>query len=72
MKANGYVTKRGETWHYLVQDCYGKYVLIDNTNDWRKIFDSCYFDTAAVRRIEGAGHKLSNSYMQLVNKAAGL
>jgi len=71
MKAKGYVTKRGDTWHYLVQDRHGKCVLIDNTNDWRKIFDSCYFDTAAVRRIEGAGHKLQYSYPQLVDKAAG-
>lgn len=68
--AKGTVVKRGSAWHYIVRDRHGKYVLSDNTNDWRKIFDSCYFDTAAIRRIEGAGHKLRHSYPQLVEKVA--
>ena len=69
MKAKAFVGKRGKTWSYIVFDSTGKHVLSDNTNDWRRMFDDAFFDAAAVRRIEGAGHKLKHSYPKLVDKA---
>lgn len=70
MKAKAFVGKRGGTWYYKVFDSTGKHVLSDNTNDWRKMFDHAFFDAAAVRRVEGAGHKIKHSYDRLVQKAA--
>lgn len=69
MKAKGFVAKRGGTWYYRVDDSTGKYVLSDNTNNWRRMFDAAFRDAAAVRRIESAGHTLQYSYPQLVEKA---
>ena len=67
--SKGYVFKRGNCWYYDVYDGKDKPVLMDNTGNWRIIFDSCFFGTAAVRRIESAGHRLKYSYPQLVEKA---
>jgi len=72
MKAKAFIGKRGDTWKYVVFDRHGRHVLSDNTNNWRKMFDAAYFDTAAVRRIESAGHKLKHTYPELVDMAAGL
>lgn len=69
MSAKGFVGKRDDTWFYQVHDSTGKTVLSDNTNNWQRIFDSAFFDTAVVRRIEGAGHKLQHSYPTLVEMA---
>jgi hypothetical protein len=69
MRAKAFVGKRGGTWFYQVHDSTGKTVLGDNTNNWRRIFDAALFDTAAVRRIEGAGHRLKHSYPALVEMA---
>jgi hypothetical protein len=69
MRAKAFLRKRGDAWSYIVFDSTGKYVLSDNTGNWRKIFDAAYFDAAAIRRIEGAGHKLKHSYPKLVDKA---
>jgi hypothetical protein len=70
--SKGYVYKRGNCWFHEVQDRSGKPVLMDNTGNWRIIFDACFLDVGAVRRIEQAGHKLKHSYPQLVDKAEGL
>ena len=69
-RAKSFVWKDGETWYYCVNDgSEGKTVLSDNTNNWRRMFDSAFFDTAAMRRIERAGHRLKKSYAQLVDEA---
>jgi hypothetical protein len=70
VKAKAFIGKRAGTWYYQVFDSTGKHVLSDNTNDWRKMFDAAFFDASAVRRLEGAGHKIKHSYTQLVDKAA--
>jgi hypothetical protein len=66
MSANGIVYKRGDTWFHEVRDLSGKPVLMDNTGDWRVIFEECLKDVAVVRRIERAGHRLERSYPELV------
>jgi hypothetical protein len=69
--AKGVVFKRGDTWFHEVYDRSGRAVIMDNTGNWRVIFDTCVKDVYAVRRIERAGHKLQHSYPELVNMAAG-
>jgi hypothetical protein len=72
MSARGIVFKRGDTWFHEVRDSEGKPVLMDNTGDWRVIFEACLEDVAAVRRIERAGHRLTRSYPELVDEAGRL
>jgi hypothetical protein len=72
MSAKGIVYKRGDTWFHKVYDRSGKPVMMDNTGNWRVIFDACRKDVAAVRRIESAGHRLKHSYPELVDMAAEL
>lgn len=69
MRAKAFVFNRGNAWHYIVRDKHGRYVLSDNTRDWRKMFDAAYLDAAAIRRIESAGHKLQYTYPELVDRA---
>lgn len=70
MSAKGVVYKRGTTWFHKVLDRSGKPVLMDNTGNWRVIFDACFEDVAVVRRIEGAGHRLERSYPEIVDGLA--
>lgn len=68
MRAKGIVYKRGDTWFCEVRDRSGKPVLMDNTGNWRVIFDTCLRDVFAVRRVENAGHRLKFSYPQIVDR----
>ena len=65
--AKGYVYKRGNCWFYSVYDRKPKPVFMDNTGNWRRIFDACFEDVGVARRVEGAGHKFKHSYPQLVD-----
>ena len=71
MPSKGHVYKRGDTWFYKVYDSSPKIVFMDNTCDWRKVFDACLDDVKAARRVETAGHKFKYSYPELVDIAAG-
>ena len=66
--SKGRVTKVGDTWFYTVTDG-SKFVFADNANDWRKVFDVCYFDVAVARRVLNAGHTFKRSWAQVVDRA---
>lgn len=65
--ARGYLRKRNGTWYASTYDRTGKVVLADNTNSYEIMLESVRCDVAAVNRLEGAGHRIQFSYVELVD-----
>ena len=67
-RARGRVWRNGKTWY-----CEGRVgdlvVYTDNTNHWRTIFDGCNEAVAAFSFVVAAGHGITDSYDELVDRA---
>lgn len=69
--AKGYVkwNARDKTWIYHVV-AQGKIVFSDDTRDWQKVFNLCYRDVVAARRVVSSGHTFERSWYEIVDAAA--
>jgi hypothetical protein len=67
--ARGRVFKRGRTWHMEVVDSEDKVVISDNTGRWWPMMEQCLEYTDVIQKVENMGHRLRNSYSEIVDMA---
>jgi len=68
---HGHVYQVGRQWHYEAQ-VGGVTYLRDDVRSWRKCVDLCLRDVMVLSRIYNAGHRLTRSYAEIVEKAVSL